>query len=571
MKMAWAGADGDMVTHSESVYDLTAIPPFIRDPDSTFSVVWDLLQIVFLLYVSVTVPYRACFEVDVELFSKTWFWDTMIDVYFVSDIVLNFRTAYVNSKGIREVNSRKIAQNYVTGWFILDFVSCIPVGHITTIIEHTSAAGADDEAGADNMKALKAIRLLRMSKLLRLARIKRILQKYESLLIVQEYMGIGFMVCTVVFVAHFLTCLWYLVGTGNQIIEVGKVGNGETTELSEFSAPILRGWVNKEPWYKPNSTEFSEYCTTGTRYTTSMYYVFNALDGANDPTPTDMEKVMAVVALICTIIIDGAVAGVIGSMLISMGGKDAEANDMLRGVKAWLNETRIPRAQSKKTFEYFQMKLKGISKTSDSEALESMPPFMKEEFCRHIYLKVLQSVPVFRGLSNEVLGAICHKLTPMNTMKGQVIYHEGSVGYELYMILDGEFEVSARGARLGFLSAGAFFGEVPFLDPNSGGERSRTVTSVTESRLCFIGVSQMDELKEHYPALDLVLRRFARGGNKQRVGSSRLKGRKLAQASLMKQTLISQGVHTFANMPVSHRRQGQGSNDNPAAARSYYC
>ena len=187
MKMAWAGADGDMVTHSESVYDLTAIPPFIRDPDSTFSVVWDLLQIVFLLYVSVTVPYRACFEVDVELFSKTWFWDTMIDVYFVSDIVLNFRTAYVNSKGIREVNSRKIAQNYVTGWFILDFVSCIPVGHITTIIEHTSAAGADDEAGADNMKALKAIRLLRMSKLLRLARIKRILQKYESLLIDGRY------------------------------------------------------------------------------------------------------------------------------------------------------------------------------------------------------------------------------------------------------------------------------------------------------------------------------------------------------------------------------------------------
>jgi|EP01047_Picozoa_sp_COSAG01_P015154 hypothetical protein len=34
---------------------------YIRDPDSTFSAVWDMVSVVFLLYVCLTVPVRACF------------------------------------------------------------------------------------------------------------------------------------------------------------------------------------------------------------------------------------------------------------------------------------------------------------------------------------------------------------------------------------------------------------------------------------------------------------------------------------------------------------------------------
>lgn len=36
--------------------------------------------------------------------------DTLVDLYFISDIVLNFRTAFVNPKGIRETAPRAIAK-----------------------------------------------------------------------------------------------------------------------------------------------------------------------------------------------------------------------------------------------------------------------------------------------------------------------------------------------------------------------------------------------------------------------------------------------------------------------------
>lgn len=561
MKRIWV-SDKDMYAHSESAFGDQPIPPGIRDPESSFSVVWDLLQIVFLLYVSVTVPYRACFEVEVELFSFTWFWDTMIDIYFICDMILNFRTAYVDSKGVREVNPKTIAKNYVTGWFALDFISCVPVGHISTIIEHRARAdgGLQGEAGADNMRALKAIRLLRMSKMLRLARIKRILQKYESLMIVQEYMGIGFMVCTVVFVAHFLTCMWYLVGLSDESVVSGRgLELGRRDVWAEPRGTTVKSWVNEQPWFKYNSTEFT--VSTGTRYITSMYFVFNALDDAGH---TDNEKVMGVVALVCTIIIKGAVAGLMSSLLVSMSGKDNEVNDMLRAIKAWLIRVRVPRRVMKHTLEYFVQYYKTYSMTGDAEALASMPPSMGEEFRRHIYTKHLQGVPMFRGLSSQILAAIATALTPMKAMKGQIIFEEGSVGGELYMVMDGEFEATQGRERLGFLSDGSFFGEVPVLDESSNGvERTRTVTSVTESNLCYISTASIRKLREHYPELELIFRRFARGGTKPTTG--RTKGRKAEQARQIKQALMTEKLDQMASLPMSRRRT-VASNTRPSQA-----
>eukprot|EP01050_Picozoa_sp_SAG11_P002121 SAG11_NODE_103_length_16571_cov_49.569208_4_plen_49_part_00 len=47
-----------------------------------------------------------------------------------------------------------------------------------------------------------------------------------------------------------------------------------------------------------------------------------------------------------------------------------------------------------------------------------------------------------------------------------MIYTEGSTGKEMYMLLSGELEITARGERLGFLSDGAFFGEKAWPRPH---------------------------------------------------------------------------------------------------------
>ena len=61
------------------------------------------------------------------------------------------------------------------------------------------------------------------------------------------------------------------------------------------------------------------------------------------------------------------------------------------------------------------------------------------------------------------------------------------------MVMNGEFEVTQNGNRLGFLCDGAFFGEISLLDDSFGSLMTRTVVSVTDSHLCFISaVSRLD-------------------------------------------------------------------------------
>ena len=45
---------------------------------------------------------------------------------FLADIILNFRTAFVNKKGEVVQDTRRIAKQYLRGWFLLDFVAALP-------------------------------------------------------------------------------------------------------------------------------------------------------------------------------------------------------------------------------------------------------------------------------------------------------------------------------------------------------------------------------------------------------------------------------------------------------------
>ena len=54
---------------SSSLFITVPVPEWIRDPDSPFSVGWDLSQVFFLLYVAILVPLRICFDISLQMLS----------------------------------------------------------------------------------------------------------------------------------------------------------------------------------------------------------------------------------------------------------------------------------------------------------------------------------------------------------------------------------------------------------------------------------------------------------------------------------------------------------------------
>ena len=143
-------------------------------PDGAFRLKWDLLQVLLILWSAITLPFTLAFVEEPPGPRETSFWFTaLIDLFFIVDITLNFRTAiFVAEDGEMITDLKTIAREYGCSWFIVDLLSCLPFGYINLL------SGAESDGG-DTLKLAKTLRLFRVAKMLRLLRLRRLIEKYQ--------------------------------------------------------------------------------------------------------------------------------------------------------------------------------------------------------------------------------------------------------------------------------------------------------------------------------------------------------------------------------------------------------
>ena len=83
--------------------------------------IWSMTMVIALTFTAIYVPVRLAFY---ERVSMTFFIiEYIIDAIFISDIFFNFFTAYYDEDHNLIINKKEIAQNYLKGWFIIDFLA----------------------------------------------------------------------------------------------------------------------------------------------------------------------------------------------------------------------------------------------------------------------------------------------------------------------------------------------------------------------------------------------------------------------------------------------------------------
>jgi len=102
-------------------------PPHIILHYCTFkAMIWDGMIFLLTIYTSIFVPYNVAFKSksmdDVPLLVI----DSVVDVVFFLDIVLNFHTTFVSATGEVISDPKLIRWNYLKSWFIIDLLSCLP-------------------------------------------------------------------------------------------------------------------------------------------------------------------------------------------------------------------------------------------------------------------------------------------------------------------------------------------------------------------------------------------------------------------------------------------------------------
>jgi CRP-like cAMP-binding protein len=108
----------------------------------------------------------------------------------------------------------------------------------------------------------------------------------------------------------------------------------------------------------------------------------------------------------------------------------------------------------------------------------------------------LASVPLLASLTPEQLEAIASLTQLRSETMGTRLVGEGAPGFVLFILLEGKADVTSRGAGLGTLGPGDFFGEIALLGE---GRHTATVTAASPVTLAVMFGSDFRVFERDFP------------------------------------------------------------------------
>jgi CRP/FNR family transcriptional regulator, cyclic AMP receptor protein len=105
---------------------------------------------------------------------------------------------------------------------------------------------------------------------------------------------------------------------------------------------------------------------------------------------------------------------------------------------------------------------------------------------------------LLEALSEETVRKVADRGFLMTVPAGELLTEKGLAQQEIFVILDGVFEVYDRGRRLHVVGPGDVLGEVGFF--STSGRRSASVVAATEGQVLVLRRHFLDELREDDPA-----------------------------------------------------------------------
>ncbi|XP_054094527.2 voltage-gated inwardly rectifying potassium channel KCNH3 isoform X1 [Callithrix jacchus] len=445
-------------------YKVAAIrkSPFILLHCGALRATWDGFILLATLYVAVTVPYSVCVSTAREPSAARGppsVCDLAVEVLFILDIVLNFRTTFVSKSGQVVFAPKSICLHYITTWFLLDVIAALP-------FDLLHAFKVNVYFGAHLLKTVRLLRLLRL-----LPRLDRYSQ-YSAVVLT-------LLMAVFALLAHWVACIWFYIGQ-------------REIESSESELPEI-GWLQElarrleTPYYlvgrSPaggNSSSQSDNCSSSeangtglellggpslrSAYITSLYFALSSLTSVgfgNVSANTDTEKIFSICTMLIGALMHAVVFGNVTAIIQRMYARRFLYHSRTRDLRDYIRIHRIPKPLKQRMLEYFQATWAVNNGIDTTELLQSLPDELRADIAMHLHKEVLQ-LPLFEAASRGCLRALSLALRPAFCTPGEYLIHQGDALQALYFVCSGSMEVLKGGTVLAILGKGDLIGcELP--------------------------------------------------------------------------------------------------------------
>ncbi|XP_041821851.1 potassium voltage-gated channel subfamily H member 7 [Chelmon rostratus] len=440
---------------------------------SPFKAVWDWLILLLVIYTAIFTPYSAAFLLnDIEeqrrrecgySCSPLNVVDLIVDIMFIVDILINFRTTYVNINEEVVSHPAKIAIHYFKGWFLIDMVAAIPFDLLIF------------GSGSDETTTL--IGLLKTARLLRLVRVARKLDRYS------EYGAAVLMLlmCIFALIAHWLACIWYAIGNVEKPYLEHKIG-----WLDNLGVSIGKKYNYSDPSSGPSIKD---------KYVTALYFTFSSLTsvGFGNVSPnTNSEKIFSICVMLIGSLMYASIFGNVSAIIQRLYSGTARYHLQMLRVKEFIRFHQIPNPLRQRLEEYFQHAWTYTNGIDMNMVLKGFPECLQADICLHLNKNLLQGCKAFCGATKGCLRALAMRFKTTHAPPGDTLVHSGDVLTALYFVSRGSIEILKDDVVVAILGKNDIFGEMIHLFAKPG----KSCADVRALSYCDLHTIQREEILE---------------------------------------------------------------------------
>ncbi|KAL0984417.1 hypothetical protein UPYG_G00141140 [Umbra pygmaea] len=438
---------------------------------SVSKALWDWMILLATFYVAVTVPYNVCFTPYDELDTAartTIVSDIAVEMLFILDIILNFRTSFVSTSGQVVYEPRSICIHYATTWFFVDLVAALPF----------------DLLYAFNITVTSLVHLLKTVRLLRLLRLLQKLDRYSQ----YSAMVLTLLMSMFALLAHWMACIWYIIGRKEM-----ENNDPDTWDI---------GWLHELG--KRLETPYANSTLGGpsvrSSYIAALYFTLSSLTSVgfgNVCANTDAEKIFSICTMLIGALMHAVVFGNVTAIIQRMYSRRSLYHTRMKDLKDFIRVHRLPQQLKQRMLEYFQTTWSVNNGIDANELLHDFPDELRADIAMHLNKDILQ-LPVFEGASRGCLRSLSLHIKTSFCAPGEYLIRQGDALHANYFVCSGSLEVLKDSMVLAILGKGDLIGsDLP--DTDHVIKTNADVKALTYCDLQYISVRALRDVLELYP------------------------------------------------------------------------
>uniref|UniRef100_A0A8C6SMX4 Voltage-gated delayed rectifier potassium channel KCNH4 n=1 Tax=Neogobius melanostomus TaxID=47308 RepID=A0A8C6SMX4_9GOBI len=436
---------------------------------------WDWLILLATFYVAVTVPYDVCFvnhdeggEHHSQVSGGTMASDIAVELLFILDIILNFRTTFVSQSGQVVYNSRSICLHYCTTWFFVDLIAALPF----------------DLLYAFNITVTSLVHLLKTVRLLRLLRLLQKLDRYSQ----YSAVVLTLLMSAFALLAHWMACVWYVIG--RKQIESSDPVTWDIGWLQELGKRLETPYINSSVGGPPMPSA----------YIASLYFTLSSLTSVgfgNVCANTDAEKIFSICIMLMGALMHAVVFGNVTAIIQRMYSRRSLYHTRMKDLKDFIRVHRLPQQLKQRMLEYFQATWSVNNGINANELLHDFPDELRADIAMHLNKDILQ-LPVFERASRGCLRSLSLHIKTSFCAPGEYLIRQGDALQANYYVCSGSLEVLRDGMVLAILGKGDLIGaDLP--EQEQVIKTNADVKALTYCDLQYISVRALREVLRLYP------------------------------------------------------------------------